>query len=262
MKSLYESLLDPDDLDVRVLQAAELDSILEKYVWNVKSARFDGDVLRIIGKDRLVINKFDELAKELHCRKFFMFPQVQLMADELDGLELEVETNLQIYCENIKNCVLTAGAALTIQGKPTNKVKMINNTVHAQLMKFLYLNGAVMAGNDFDDVTLLSLEEYGKKIDDRVMSMNLVSKRNGRYSYCPRPEKDVDPKLDPLKWMGLDRHFKNIKQITFALAKDRESDYLCFYRSHPYKQWDWGIQRVEDLDSGWQAVIKQDARGV
>lgn len=265
MKPLYESILRPGNIEDDVIGDVELQSILKKYRWFYESAHFEGKTLKITFDGRGYMDNFEKVATELRCKSFSVWPWAIVRdVDKLDGYELEAGTRLDIYCSDIQNCKLTAGHRLLISGdSDTSKLKIVRNQVNSAAMMIQRMNGATMTGNDFNKVTRLTITSPGKAIEKIVLGWNIVSKTNKGWSTYPQPEGKFDPDMDPIKSLGLDKHFRNLDTLTISSGMTAFEDYLQFTApnyKYKYKRSDWGVDFCKTLTNGWQATAIKDAR--
>lgn len=265
MRSLYESIMRPNDIEDEVIGDVELQSILKKYHWFYESAHFEGKTLKIIFNGRGHMDDFEKVATELHCKSFSVWPRAVIRgANKLDGYELEAGTQLDIYCQDIQNCKLTAGHRLLISGDSnTPKLKMVRNQVNSTAMTIRRMNGVTMTGNDFNKVIHLTITNPGKTIEKIVLGWNIVSKTDEGWSTYPRPKGEFDPNIDPIKSLSLDKYFRNLDIFTISFGTTAFEDYLRFTApnyKYKHKKTDWGIDFCKTLTNGWQATAIKDAR--
>ena len=266
MKNLYESILRPSGIDDAVVSEVELQTVLKKYHWFTESARFEGDTLKVVFDGRGYMDDFEKVAEALHCKSFDVYPWAIIEAKNLDGYKIKAATRLDITCTNIQNCVLEAGHRIMISGNNDNdKIKLIRNDFISRALCLNRLNGATMAGNDFGQIEDLTITHMGPKIENIALGWNYVTRDKNKWTTYPRPAGKPDPDLDPIKSLGLDKHFKNLKGLTLSLGCSGTEDYIQFNApgGRPkYSRNDWGVDALCNLNSGWQAVAIRDARCV
>lgn len=264
MKNLYESILRPN-ADVQVMQQVELDAILKKHHWYVESAYWQGNALKITFDGRGYMDNIDKVAEDLKCKNFIVYPWAIVSAAKLDGYSIKAGTRLDITCQDIQNCVLEAGHRVTISGKSDkDKLKLVRNDFVSKALRLNNMNGATMVGNDFDQIESLTITRMGPKIEKIVLDWNYVTNNKGAWLTYPRPSGSPDLDLDPIKSLGLDKHFRNLQNFTLSLGCGGSEDYIQFNASgqRRYKRFDWGVDGLWDLNNGWQAVVIKDARCV
>lgn len=264
MKNLYESILRPDAIGTAVQQTVEVEAVLKKHRWFYKSYRWEGKTLKVIFDGRGYMDDFGAVAEELGCKSFDIYPWAIISGvKQLDGFEIKAATRLDITCNDIQNSSLTAGHCVTIFApKKNEKVKLVRNDIHSGHFRLDGIDGATMVGNDFDEVDFLTLRKIGPKIEKIVLGWNLVTNYKDRWTTYPRPAGKPDPAMDPLKSLGLDKHFKNLTDFTVALTTGGNDDYITFSTRYKQKRHDWGIDELIDLDNGFQAKVVKDARCV
>lgn len=266
MKKLYESILRPDSIDDTVVGEVELQAVLKRYRWLTKSARFNGDTLKVVFDGRGYMDDFEKVAEALHCKSFDVYPWAIIEAKNLDGYRIKAATRLDITCANIQNCVLEAGHRVMISGNNSNdKIKLVRNEFISNALRLNRLNGATMVGNDFGQIGNLTITHMGPKIEKIALGWNYVTRYKNAWTTYPRPDGKPDLDLDPLKSLGLDKHFKNLKSLTLSLGCTGTEDYIQFNTPdspRKYGRYDWGVDGLYNLNSGWQTVIIKDARCV
>lgn len=264
MRALYESILRPD-VETHAMQAVELDAILKKYHWYVKSASWQGNALKVVFDGRGYMDDFEEVSKELKCKNFIVYPWAIINATKLDGYTISAATRLDITCSDIQNCVLGAGHRVMISGKnDKDKIKLVRNEIDSKALRLNNLNGATMTGNDFGQVEDLTITRMGPKIENIVLGWNYVTRNKNAWTTYPRPAGKPDPDLNPIKSLGLDKHFRNIQKFTLSLGCTGNEDYIRFSAPGQYRhgRFDWGVDGLVELNNGWQAVVIKDARCV
>lgn len=261
MRNLYESIMHPE-LDV--VRGVEAESILKSHHWwGVKSVEWIGKTLKVIFNGRGYMPDFLEVAEELGTKSFHICPWA-IIDDipELDGFDIRATTKLDIHCPKIKNCTLKAGHRVSIFMKHNGTLDFVRNDIQCTDLLLDNINRGTFVGNKFDEIDRLALSHVGPTIDKRVVSWNILSVHNGKWATWPVPKEKVDLKLDPLKTLGLDKHFKNVKD--FKVARSTSSDDIYIWASRGYKRnrYDWGIRALVDLDNGWQLRVESDARSI
>ena len=246
MRTLYESVLRPD-VDVNAKQIVELDSILKKHHWYPQSAEWQGNALKLVFDGRGYMDDIDKVAEELHCKNFIIYPWAIITATRLDGYSLKAATRLDITCADIQNCVLEAGHRVTISGKSDkDKLKLVRNEFISNALRLNKLNGATMVGNDFGRIEDLTITRMGSKIENIVLDWNYITHHKDIWTTYPRPAGKPDPDLNPIKALGLDKHFRNLQKLTLSLSCSGDDSYLRF--SAPgktrYKRFDWGVSAL------------------
>lgn len=268
MKSLYESILRPDD---DILQEVELKPVLRKYGWHVQDAYWKGKTLRLVFDGRGYMDDINEVAEELHCKNFSVYPWAIITSKKpLEGFTIDAETKLDITAPKIKGCDLTAKTMgiTIIQPNDVRKVEVVNCDFHSFSLCLRNTDGMTLVGNNFDEVTTLDLNNVGPKIEKIVMSWNFITNElcNGVWSTYPYPKGEPKMDLDPMKALGLDKHFKNVNRIDIAGGKrSGHPDHLEFVRAgnrmydryeDRYTSLGQGI-KVKYLESGWQMFIQR-----
>ena len=261
MKPLYESIIRPD---VEVEQAVELMPVLKKHHWYVKDAYWVGKTLRVVFDGRGYMEEFDEVAEELHCKNFSVYPWAIITSKKpLDGFTITAETRLDITAPELKGCRLTSkqGTMITTP-KGAQKVKIINCDFLSRRLCFNNTDGMTLTGNNFNDVEMLVLKHVGPKIEKIVLGWNLVTNNKGKWTTYPRPSGSPNPDMDPFKDLGLNKHFKNLTDLDIALGTGGEDDYISFSTRYKRGRYDWGVMGQVDLTNGFQCNIIKDARCV
>lgn len=257
MRSLYESILRPE---IDVEQAVELMPILKKHHWYVKDAYWKGKTLRVVFDGRGYMDEFDEVAEELQCKNFSVYPWAIIASKKpLEGFTIDAETRIDITAPKLKGCSLTTKSmAITINcPKNVQKVEVTNCDFHSHTLCFDNTNGMTLVGNDFNDVTRLSLKHVGPRIEKIVLGWNLVTNHKDRWTTYPRPSGEPDPNMDPFKDLGLNKHFKNLTDLNIALGTGGNDCYISFSTSYKRGRYDWGVMNQVDLTNGFQCnVIK------
>lgn len=260
MKTLYESILRPE-MDVE--QAVELMPILKKHHWCVKAAYWKGTTLRVVFDGRGYMDEFDEVAEELNCKKFSVYPWAIITSKKpLNGFTIDAETRIDITAPELNGCKLSTKqmAVMISNPKGVQKVKVINCDFDTHAVCFNNMDGITLTDNNFNDVTTLTLKHVGPKIEKIVLGWNLITNHKGRWSTYPRPAGKPDPNMDPFKDLGLNKHFKNLTDFNVALGTSADDDYISFSTRYKRKSSDWGVVRQLELTNGWQCNIINDAR--
>lgn len=256
MKSLYESILRPE-IDVK--HAVEIVSILRKHGWYVKDAYWKGGTLCIVFDGRGYMDDFDEVAEELQCKNFNIYPWAIITSKKpLDGFTIEAATRLDITAPELKGCRLSSTQGTTITAsKGIQKVKVINCDLLSKSLCFNNTDGMTLTGNNFNDVEILTLKHVGPRIEKIVLGWNLVTNNKGRWTTYPRPSGEPDPNMDPFKDLGLNKHFKNLTDLNITLGTGGNDCYISFSTSYKRGRYDWGVMNQVDLTNGFQCnVIK------
>lgn len=261
MRPLYESILRPDD---DILQAVEFEDVLKKYGWWYKSAKWEGKTLCIsYPSERVYLDDLDKVAAELKCRSFKIYPWAIIKtSDPLDGLEIQAETRIDITAPKVTGCRFTArqGVSMT-QPKDIRKLEVANCDFNTSHLCFDKMDGVTLSGNNFNQITSLTLKHVGSKIEKIVLDWNLVTiDSKGRWSTYPYPKGQPDPNMDPFKLLGLNKHFKNLTDFHIAAGTSGEDDYISFSTRYKRGAHDWGVMKQVNLNSGWQCNVIKDAR--
>ena len=268
MRTLYESILRPDD-DIE--SAVELEPILKKYGWWYKSAIWEGKTLVISNPhERVYLNDFDKVMEELHCKSIRVWPWALISASgPIDGIEIEAGTRIDITAPKVTGCVLRCKQYVTIyQPKENIKPVYTHNDFQTRVLHMDGVDGITFAGNNFDNIEILKLERVGPKIEKIVMSWNFITNelQGGIWSTYPRPKGEPKLDLDPMKALGLNKHFKNINRFEISGGKrsgfPEHLEFVCpgnpaFNRyKDGYSDLRQGI-KVKYLTSGWQLFIQK-----
>lgn len=269
MKTLFESMMRPD---VETSQAVEFEAVLKKYRWLYKSAKWEGKTLCISDPgNRVYLDDLDKVAEELNCKSFKIYPWAIIeTSGTLDGLTIEAGTRIDIKAPKVTGCKLQCPQQVTIK-TPDKSQKPIytNNDFVTKFIDIEGVNGVTFSGNNFNDVIQLELTKVGPKIENIVMSWNFITNKlsGGVWSTYPKPNGAPKMDLDPMKALGLDRHFKNVTRLIIAGGKhsgtqahlefvNKGSSQYNHYRDGYYEV-GMGIMDVKYLTSGWQMIISQ-----
>ena len=261
MRNLYESILRPDD---DIVQSVEVESILKKHGWWYKNVKWEGKTLVVINSgERVYLDELDEVAEELNCRSFRVYPWAVISAKKpLDGLTIQAETRIDITAPKVTGCkFITKQMGVTItKPKDTPKLVVTNCDFNTRHVSFDRMDGVTLSGNNFNDVEFLTLKHVGPKIEKIVLGWNLVTNNKGKWSTYPYPKGQPDPNMDPFKDLGLDKHFKNLTDLNIALGTGGNDEYISFSTRYKRRAHDWGVRTQVNLNSGWQCNVINDAR--
>lgn len=262
MKTLYESILRPE---IDVMQAVELKPILRKHGWFVKEAHWEGNMLRLVFDGRGYMDDIDEVSAELNCKKFSVYPWAIITSKTpMDGYTIEAETRIDITAPKLTGCKLSTKQMAVMITKPKNvsKLEVTNCDFNTHSVCFSNMDGVTLSGNNFHEVEFLTLKHVGPKIEKIVLGWNLVTNYKGKWTTYPRPTGKPDPNMDPIKDLGLYKHFKNLTDLKIALGTTADDDYISFSNRYKRGRYDWGTDAQLDLTNGWQCNVIKDARCV
>lgn len=261
MRNLYESILRPDD---DVTQSVEFEAVLKKYGWWYKTAKWEGKTLCVsYPSERVYLDDLDKVAEELHCRSFKIYPWAIIKTSgPLDGLEIQAGTRIDITAPKVTGCKFTAQQGVTISPqKDTRKLEVTNCDFNTTRLCFDRMDGVALSGNNFNQITYLTLKHVGSKIERIVLGWNLITiDPKGRWSTYPYPKGQPDPNMDPFKSLGLNKHFKNLTDFAVAAGTGGDDEYISFSTRYKQGAHDWGVMKQVNLNSGWQCNVIKDAR--
>lgn len=264
MRTLYESVLRPDQTDRDISRQVELMPLLKKYHWFVKSARWDGDTVKLVFDGRGYMDDFERVAEELQCCSFDVYPWAIISGvKKLDGFALKAATRLDIRCDDIQNCKLIAGHRVTIRPDKTKIIKMVRNSFETHALRLNNFDRTVLASNNFNQIEQLTIDHFGSKVNNIVLNWNVITQKDNKWVTYPRPTGQPDPSIDPLRTLGIDKHFKNLDNVKIALNTGGDDCYIDLNSpsaNYRHKQFDWGVDKIVDYNNGWQLAVIRDAR--
>ena len=266
MRNLFESILRPDD---DILQGVEFESVLKKYHWRYKRAEWQGKTLYVVFDGRGYMDDLDKVAEELNCRSFKIYPWAIInTSGPLDGIVVQAETRIDITAPKVTGCKFICKQPLTIRpSSKASKPTYSHNDFECEMIEMVGIDGVTFSGNNFNNIDTIHLTKVGPRIEKIVMSWNFITNelKGGIWSTYPRPKGEPKLDLNPLKALGLDKHFKNVKrlQISGGLNSGYPDKLVFtlpsyeFYQEYTkrYSDISRGIDRVEMLSSGWQLMI-------
>ena len=262
MRTLYESILRPDD---DLTQAVEYESVLKKYGWRYKTAKWEGKTLCIsYPGERVYLDNLDEVATELHCRSFKIYPWAIIKASgPLDGISVQAETRIDITAPKITGCKFKTNQMGVTITQPNNirKLEVTNCDLDTTRLCFDRMDGVTLSGNNFNQITNLALKHVGSRIERIILGWNIVTiNSKGKWSIYPHPKGQPDPNMDPFKSLGLDKHFKNLTDFNIAAGTGGDDEYISFSTRYKRGPHDWSVMKQVNLNSGWQCNVIKDAR--
>jgi len=250
--------------ELDVVQGVETESVLKSHHWwGIQKIEWVGKTLKVVFDGRGYMPELDKVAEELGTKSFLIYPWAIVQdVDKLDGFTIQAATRLDITCGDIENCKLIAGHALRVivPKREGGVLKFVRNDVDSLYMGMSGINRGILAGNHLDKINRLVLTHIGPKIEKIVGGWNLLEIKNDKFSTWPRPKGTVDTSLDPLASLGLNKHFKNLDDFSIAKGTGGNDCYINVTKKFPARHGDWGIDRIVELNNGWQMTIRNDAR--
>lgn len=259
-----ESIL--SDPDLTVSRSVEINDILKKHycATSLKKADWDGNTLRLIYDGYGYLYELQDLMDELSCKSICVYPQIVIRETPvLDGLSIKCATRCQVSGSIVKNCLFEDGAwtyrtsrmGISFTAPKNGFLEISDTTIKSAYLKFANVERAKLLRNNFDDVERLTLTYVGKMIQKIVEKWNLCTIKDGEIKTYPYPAGQFDPNMDPLKALGLDKHFKNLTQLQIATKTGGDKNYILFEKNTSRKATDFEVTTYKPMNNGWTAMI-------
>ncbi len=270
--AVFEGVMNNAEQDV--VDSVELTSILKKHGSQsfLKDAKWDdrGRALRLIYDGYGYMYEVQDLAADLKCNEIRVYPQAIIRETlSLKNMYLGAATQIRFddACK-IENCVLADGdwtynvgrGGITLRADKSGNLEVRNSTFKCKRLKMSGVTKAKLQGNDFNEVEYLALTNVGPTIQRIIERWNFCTIKNNSFTSYPYPKGQFSPDIDPIKELGLDRHFKNLDTLCIAISTNGDKKYIRYERESTYKRFDWGVDKLETLSNGWQLTLINDPR--
>lgn len=265
--AILEGIMNPED---DAIQAVEVDSLLKKHYCHtgLKSHKWIGSQLQLIYDGYGYLYEFNDLAKDLGCKRFKVYPQAIIRETPvLDNVHLEVATRIQISDCKITNCSFEDGCfpgtgrmGCYVGADKSGNLTIKDSTFNVKHLVLRNVTKAQLSGNDFSQVESLALTGVGPLIQRIVEKWNICTIDKNSFTSYPRPKGEFNPNIDPIKLLGLDKHFKNLNRLAIALGTSGNNNYILYTKDTTYKKFDWGVDTYQEMSNGWKMLLMRDAR--